>query len=535
MLKALIRKQLLEIRASLSAGKRWKGKAAGKAAAQGMIIFLIIIYIVLMGGVFGLCMLLGPESLFSAGLDWIYFTILTAMAFVLGIFGSVLSTANAVFRSKDNELLLSMPIAPWKIVFVRMISVYITGLLYAVIIMVPAVVCYFIFGSPSFGGVILSILSCFILGFLIAAFSCGFGWIAASVSARLKNQKILGVILIIILIGIIYYFQFNASRFFKYLAEIAPLLAENAHSWRYPVFAPGLGMTGDLPAFLIFTAITAVLFGLAYFAMSKGFSKIALAKYTEKNKGFSVSDIRAQSAASALFRREIKRFTSSVPYMLNCGLGIVLLLAGAAVLIIKADSIGSLAIFLQDKISSSHELTAVGLTQAVCMVTAFCTMASCAISMEGRSIGILRSMPVYPYQLFMVKILTHVMLTGIPAFLCTAAAGISVRAGTTELICMIVYVFMYIVLCAFFELRSDVKHPLLDWTNENQVLKTRVSVLGITFAVMLFPVPVFGIYFLIRSFFSVEMFLVIFTALYAALSLLINRQLKRTGWIDNNL
>ena len=469
------------------------------------------------------------SALIPAGLDWLYFTILNILAFLLGILGSVLSTAQALFRSKDNEFLLAMPIPPAKIVLVRMISVYLMSLLYASVVMIPAIIYFFIAGNVTVLSVILCILSLFVMAFLITAFSCGAGWLVSYIAARLKNQKIVLAALAVLLIGVLYYFQFNASRLISSIVHNAAQIAQSVKGWGYPLYAPGLGMTGNIIGFLVFLGITAVLFGIAYYAVTKSFLRIALAKTVEKQVAFHRSDIRTSKLGDTLLRRELKRFMASISYMMNAGLGLVFLVAAAVVILIKMQDARQMITALGSQIAYVDSLAVVITTSLVAILSGLCMMASCSISMEGKYIWIYQVMPIDPYKIFRAKILMHVILTGVPALLCVLATGIVLRVSIPAFLVMIVYTGMYIVLTASFELMMDLRRPKLNWTNENQALKTNVTVLVDMLLGMLIPVVIGSVYIPLVPLMGPELYLVIWFAVFAVLTLLIHRWLAGKG------
>ena len=529
MIKTLLRKQLLEVREVYLTGRRGKdGQKKKLKKSKGLYVLFIFLYLIIMISMFFMSMGIG-FSLIPAGLDWLYFTILNIITFLVGIIGSVLSTAQALFRSKDNEFLLAMPIPPSKIVFVRMTTVYLMSFLYESVVLVPAIIYYFIAGSPSVLSVIFCILSLFIMAFLITAFSCGAGWLVSLIATKLKNQKIVLTVLAIALIGVIYYFQFNASRMITSLVENAETIAQNIKGWGYPLYAPGLGMTGNVLGFLLFLAITAVLFGIAYYAVTKSFAKIALTKAEEKSAIFKSSDIRTSGLSDTLFRRELKRFTASVAYMMNAGLGLFFLLAVAVLVFIKTSDIRTAMASIGQGYPWIDQVAPVVMACAVCVLTSFCMMASCTISMEGKYIWIYQSMPIDPYRIFRAKMGLHIVLTGAPALLAVLAVGIAVRASIVQFICMIVFTIMFIILTAAFELMLDLKRPKINWTNENQAIKTNITVFVDMLIGFLVPGALGSIYLALVPFIGPELYLVIWIAVFAGLTLLIHKWLAGKG------
>lgn len=158
MLGILIRKQMTELYRSFFYDQK-KNKARSKAASILFIILYILLMAVVLGGMFTLMSLALCPLLLEAGLGWLYFTIVTAIAFALGIFGSVFSTYSALYLAKDNDLLLSLPIPVRYILAARLMGVYLIGLSFSAIVIIPAVIVYNILAGVTvasvFGGIML--------------------------------------------------------------------------------------------------------------------------------------------------------------------------------------------------------------------------------------------------------------------------------------------------------------------------------------------------------------------------------------------
>lgn len=520
---------MLEVRSVyLNRRKGSDGKEKKTKNPKGRMILFAVLYIVILISIFFMCLGIG-SALIPADLAWLYFTITNILAFLVGIIGSVLSTAQALFRSTDNEFLLAMPIPASRIIFVRMISVFLMSLLYVSMIMIPAVIYYFIAGSPSVLSVIFCILGIFVMTFLVTAFSCGAGWLVSFISTKLKNQKIILTFLLVVAIGGLYYFQFNASRIINSIIANAETIAASLKGWGYFLYAPALGMTGQILDFLLFLGITGLLFAIAYLAVTKSFSRIALFKAEEKHTVFRKETIRVTNIQNALLKREFKRFFASIAYMFNAGLGCVILLILAVLAMIKMQDIRTLITKIGSGYPQIEQIAPVLAACAVCILASFCVITGCSISMEGKYLWVCQSLPVDPYAIFRAKILLHVILTGVPALLLVLALGIILQTTIPVFLCMVVFVIMFIYLIASFGLRTDLKHPKLSWTNETQAIKTNMNVLVIMLIGFLVPAALCGLYFLLQSALSPALYLVILFALSAALSLLVHRWLAGSG------
>jgi len=168
MVKILLKKQLTEIfRAYFYDAK--KNKARSKAAIMGYIVLFVILMVGILGGMFTFLSVSLCGALTAVGFDWLYFAIMGLLAIFLGAFGSVFNTYSGLYLAKDNDLLLSMPIPVGTIMISRLLGVYLMGLMYSGVVIIPAAAVYLIIGSHSLPAVI----GCILLVLLISVFLGG--------------------------------------------------------------------------------------------------------------------------------------------------------------------------------------------------------------------------------------------------------------------------------------------------------------------------------------------------------------------------
>lgn len=109
--------------------------------------------------------------LHELGLGWLYFAIAGLMAFMLTFIGNVFATQTQLFDAKDNELLLSMPIAPKFILGSRMLLLLALDLGYVLLVMGPAGVVYCMNYPVTALSVAYFIISTLLLRLMVQAFS----------------------------------------------------------------------------------------------------------------------------------------------------------------------------------------------------------------------------------------------------------------------------------------------------------------------------------------------------------------------------
>lgn len=152
MLKTLLKNRWRRSSATISTTRKEQNALRGATIAY--IALYALLMVGLLGGMFalmavGLC---GP--LVEGGMDWLYYLLMGLIAVFLGTFGSVFSTYSSLYLSKDNDLLLSMPIPVRCVMASRLLGVYLLGLMYAAVVIVPGVIVYWLTAPVTAGTIV---------------------------------------------------------------------------------------------------------------------------------------------------------------------------------------------------------------------------------------------------------------------------------------------------------------------------------------------------------------------------------------------
>ena len=134
MLKILLKKQLYELNSSFFYDRK-KGKARAKSTSILFIVLYALLMIVVIGGMFAAMSFMLCKPFVGLGLDWLYFDVMTLMALFLGVFGGVFNTYSSLYKAKDNDLMLSLPVPTKYILLSRLMGVYLIGLMFSAVVM----------------------------------------------------------------------------------------------------------------------------------------------------------------------------------------------------------------------------------------------------------------------------------------------------------------------------------------------------------------------------------------------------------------
>ena len=467
MLKILVKKQLAEIFRSYTYNAK-KNKARSKGATAALIVTFVLVMVGLLGGMFTLLSLALCGPMAEAGMDWLYFTLMTLLAAFMGIFGSVFNTYSSLYLAKDNDLLLSMPIPVRTVMTARIVSVYLMGLMYSSVVYLPAMIVYWIVAGVTAPVVLGGLLLLALLSVFVLTLSCVLGWIIAKISQKLKNKSFITVLISLVFIGAYYFFYAKAQSLIQDLVTNAVYYGETIRDAAYPLYMLGSVAVGDGVAMAIVSAVVLAVFALVWYLIARSFLQIATSTGAVAKKEYREKTVRHKSADAALLGRELSRFTTSANYMLNCGLGILFLVAGAVALVWKGNDFLLLlsAVFVE-----KAEAVPVLLCAVVCLLVSMNDMAAPSVSLEGKSLWLAQSLPVTAWQVIRAKLRMHLLLTGIPVALCCVCIAIACPFTVAQTALVLAVTVLFTVFSALLCLFLGLKMPNLHWTSEITPIK----------------------------------------------------------------
>ena len=525
MLKTLLKKQMAEIFRNYFYDPK-KNKMRSRGATAMYIALYVLLMAGVLGGMFALLAVGICAPMAAAGVGWLYYLVMGLIAVLLGAFGSVFSTYSSLYLSKDNDLLLSMPIPVRYVMPSRLLGVYLLGLMYSGVATVPAVIVYWIVAPVTAGTVVGGVLMVLLVSVIVMVLSCLLGWVVARISLKLKHKSFITVILSLLFLAAYYFVYYKAQGLITLLAENAAVYGAKIRGSAYLLYLFGSVGAGDWLAMLIVTLSQAALLALTLWVIARSFLKIATATGSVKKVRFEHRAVRAQSVQRALFGKELRRFTASPNYMLNCGLGILMLPVAGIVLLIKGGALGRM---LADVFSGNVGVVPVLMCAAVCLLASMNDMAAPAVSLEGRNLWLVQSLPVVPWQALRAKLDVQLVLSGVPVLLCALCMVIALPGSALEKALLVIVTLLYTLLSALAALALGLKMPNLTWTNETTPIKQSGCVMLSLFANWFYALALGGLYFLCGNALSAAVYLAIFAVVTAAGSALLLRWVKKQG------
>lgn len=504
MIKTLLNKQMSEI----FKGYFYNAKKNEKRSKLSTTLFFIIYALVMigvLGGIFGALAYLLCEPLASVGFGWFYYAIMSLIAIALGTFGSVFNTFSGLYLSKDNDLLLSMPIPVKSILISRLLGVYLLGLMYSAVVTVPTAVIYWIKGSVTVTSVIGGICMVLIVSVINLVLSCILGWGVARLSLKLKNKSFVTVFLALAFIALYYFVYFKAQQVITDIIENVAIYGNNVKENAKGMYYFGAAGAGEMVPLLVIIAIVAAITAITYVILEKSFIKIATstgvttkAKYVEKK-------VKSKGIFHAVLLKEFGRFTSSPNYMLNCALGTVFLPIFGVFMFIKGEDMMNLVL----EITGSKDALFLIFATAVLIMMAMNDSATPSVSLEGKAMWLTQSLPI-PSKMFLnAKMLVQILVAGVPALFTTTCIAIVWKGTVTETLLFFAAAIVGILFFATFDMVLGIHFVNLTWTSEIIPIKQSFGVLIALFGGWAVGAVWPLIYFLAKVKLAVELFVLI--------------------------
>ena len=525
MIKILMKKQLKQLFSGFFVDRK-----TGKSKSKGAAVFGIVIYIALilgcMGSMFGSVAYSMCAQLCAVGLDWMYMAMMAMMSLAIGIFGSVFNTYASIYQAKDNDLMLSLPIPVRAILFSRLAGVYVMGAIFAATAMVPGIIVYGIVVHPGIGAVISAVIVMILLTFVVLVLSCILGWVVGKIGNKTKNKSYVTVILSLAFIAGYYAVYMNANKMLTNILANSEMYSAKIKGAVYPLYSIGCAATGNIMQ-LAFAAVGTLVVSLAvWIVLERSFIGIVTTKPGHAAKKLVAKRSRAKNQEMALLIREFRRLASSAIYMLNCSLGTLLMLILAVICLVKGHSV-------TDMISKMPGLPdgilVFGACIAVCAAASMNDLTAPSVSLEGKTLWIVRSLPVTSWQILRAKIRMHVILTMVPAMVLDAALMTVVKPSLTNGVMMLLIPCLYVCLTAYIGLAVNLKMPKLDWTSETAVVKQSMGVLVALLSNFVYIIVLVAGYVALGGLTGSTLYLIISAVLTAVIAALFRIWLKRRG------
>ena len=477
-----MKKLISLIKASMSSDMNLFTINTKKKKGKSSLVLPIILAIYLMGYIgvvaFGLFSKLDKNNT-----AYVLLSVFAAAITLLTLIEGVYKTSSLLFNCKDDDLLQSLPIKKSTILFIRILKFYIFELLYNSLFLLPVIIAYIKFyNGPIILFILISIVMLLLLPIVPIAISCIVGAITSSLSSRFKHKNLVQIVLSFALLVGVFYVSMNGTKFMEYLINNASKLNDLIVKYYYPAGVYGkLVNSFNIVDLLIFVGLNLLVLLLTIFLISKVYFRInsRVKSSTVKRSKNKNTVIKERSVKSSLVKKELNTFFNTPVFIINSGFGLVLFIIIAILMIFKVDTFSSMFIHTNTGETLDNNIFLSNISLIILMMMTFTSLmtsiTSSVISLEGRKINILKSLPVKTKTILMSKIYACMIITTPVFILGLIALFIKFKMNIIEFILLIALSIVMPLISHFIGILINLKYPKLDAESSAEVVKQSTS------------------------------------------------------------
>ena len=388
-------------------------------------------------------------------------------------FANLFRIKSVLFDFKDYDLLMSLPIKRSSVISSKIASLYIINLFYTLIIMLPGYIAYAIEANmPNDLVFFLLLLTIPIIPILVSSI---LGIILAWITSFFKNKNVGSYIVNLLVIFIVLFISFKTSSLNDEEIVNQSISMVNSFSRYYPfttIFVDlleSISLINLLVYFLlpiILMMIFIVIINIGYIPLRNRLLKQNV-KSDYKIEGYSKN-----SPLKRLYLKEIKKYFSNSMYVINTSFPcIILIVIIIAMLVSNSDFLSNIS-----NVTDFKEMITTNIFLILSFICALSSTTHASISLEGKSLWIMKSIPVDSDKIFLSKVLVNLTIL-IPTIIVGATFfGIYLNLSLPNFIFLYLIPFLYAIFASVGGLLLNLLFPKFDFDNEIRVIKQSLPV-----------------------------------------------------------
>lgn len=403
-------------------------------------------------------------------------TLMMFAASIVVLMTGVYKSVNLLFTFRDYDTLASLPIPGAVLLGSRFLMLYLSNLGFMALILLPALAVYGVMAAPGAGFWAAAAVSFFFIPLLPVLAGTLLGLVISLAASRFRHSNALAILFslaafVLLMVGST---GLSASMASESFGPVAQMAARQITRLYFPARLYQQALAGSGWALALFVLGSALAAALALWLLGRCFGPLrALLMARRARSTYRPEALKARSPAMALFGKEMRRFFASALYVLNGGAGLLLMtLMTLALIILGADQLE----LLLELPGLASMLMAV-LPFLLGLMNAMTAPSACSLSLEGKSLPILKSLPVSSRAVLMSKAAVTAVLTGGATVVNALALTLALRPTLLEALWLWVIPLLYGLVSAQAGLLFNLRLPNFSWTSEVTVIKQSVPVL----------------------------------------------------------
>lgn len=444
------------------------------------IIVPLLLFIIIGVGIGGCVYSLSVEFA-KVHLTYIVLSIMLMLTSLMTIIGGITKSQSILFDCKDNDLLFSLPIKKSTILLARVIKLLLFEYLVNFMILFPTYIVYIILERPGIYFYFISMIIIILIPIIPLIVSCFIGYLIKIVSIKMKTKKLVQSIFTIIGILTLLYFSSNMESMIENIIKNANSINNFITAIFYTI---GLYISllheFDLIKFLDLFLVNIVSFLLFIIICQKFYFKIISNSKNNIKIRNTKHDYKiiVRKPFIALINKEIKRYLNSPTLMFNASMGLIFLVISTVLFCFKGVSIVNKIEF--DNTIDKNLLLNLIYYYIVQISLLMITISVSSISLEGKNINIIKSLPIDYKMIIKSKIISCFIIEFSVAFISILLFIMRFKVSLIFAIELLTMIVVMIFFNAFLGLVINLKYPKLNFNTETEAIQGACSLISMS-------------------------------------------------------
>lgn len=463
----------VQLKSAFTLGSNNKKRKTATSAVGQILLWIVLMFL------FGSYefMIASALSVFDA--LYVLPTLVVTASSLLTLFQSVTYTKVLIFLPKDHDMLFSLPIKGTTVVSAKLATLYVLDLVSTMAFLLPCAVCYTVFG----GFDLYFLISFFIMSFFVPLIplllAAVLSAVVSLIASRFRRAKLVGSLFyILFFIGVMLgsmSLSMNATEDPTQMMETFGSVAARMEKIYPPSKLFSDGVLGSISSALLFVGISLLSFAIVSLVFGKCYAKFH-EFFAPRSYRVAYKMQKSSSGVKlALLKKDAKRIIASPGLLVNQGAGLLMALIFAIMFPLQFGGE-----------ENGADILVTMLPYLLAMGAAMSCLTNTAISLEGKSFPLLKSLPLSANTILEAKLLLHIAVCFPVLFLCSLISSLVLGFSIGETLITVLLPLLYSYNTGITGLFVNLKKYKFDWQTEMAVAKNSLPVTVTIFGGMFF-------------------------------------------------
>lgn len=440
------------------------------------------------------------DALAPYNMQWIILLLLFFMLTFITLITGLFTVSGVLFESRDLDQLLSYPLSGNQILFSKMAALTVESWPINLLFSLPLLGIYCYYTHPSAQFYLYAVLGFIFIPLLPLTVVIIISYLINLISMGKRAKNVINIVLSLATIGSLSFLIKSVTTNFKSIAAGSSSILDTIQKYYPPVgYLMNAINKNSITDLLIFLAISILPFVLLTAILSKWYKslrgKTVIIKKM-KSKGLAY---KASSPFGNLLRKEFGRYFSSAIYVLNTGIGLILVTLFAISACFSGKQFENILRLFAD-------YKAAGMVLFFCFFSALANTTAPSISLEGKNLWILKTSPSDAGTILLAKLCVQLTIAVPLLIIDSVIISLVLHFPFLSFLWLCLIPVLMSVLGGFVGLIANLRYHRFDFYSDMQVVKNSASVIISMFGMWLVVGVFAGIYLLCRNVVTFDIF-----------------------------